>query len=58
VTSLTGMVIVARRTSPKERDDAAHHATEQALNPPTQTEADEAAMTAIQQKRRPRRGRR
>jgi hypothetical protein len=50
------MLLVARRTSPKERDSAATHATEQALSPPTQTEADEAAMT-VNRKRRPRRGR-
>jgi hypothetical protein len=57
VGGVTGMVIVARRTSPRERDDAAHRATEQPLNPPTQTEANEAAMITIRQKRRPRRGR-
>lgn len=57
VGGVIGMVAVARRTSPRERDDAAHSATEQALHPPTQTESDEAAMITNRQKRRLRRGR-
>ena len=57
VTGLVGMLLVARRTSPRERHDAATQATEQALSPPTQLEADEAAMTDIQRKRRARRAR-
>lgn len=57
VTGFVGMLVVARRTSPRERDDAAQQATEQALNPPTQAEADETAMITIRKKRR-HRGRR
>lgn len=57
ISGLVGMLVVARRTSLRERDDAATHATEQALNPPTQEEADEAAMIKIRRKRR-RRGQR
>lgn len=58
VGGLAGMVVVARRTSPRERNDAATRATEQALNPPTQLEADEAAMTSSRRKLGRRRGRR
>lgn len=56
---VVGMLIVARRTSPREREDAAHRATEQVLNPPSQLDAEGAAMTAIDahRKRRSRRGR-
>lgn len=58
VTGLVGMLIVARRTSPKERDDAAHSATRQALNPPSQTDRDGAALIEIAGSKRRRRARR
>ncbi len=59
VTGLVGMLVVARRTSPRERGDAARAATEQALNPPTQVDADTAALIQIAGgKRRRRRARR
>lgn len=52
VTGLIGMVVVARRTSPKERGDAAAAATVQALNPPSQVDADNAALIEIAAGRR------
>lgn len=58
VTGLIGMVVVARRTSPKERGDAARVATEQALNPPSQADADTAALIEIAGGKRRRRARR
>lgn len=59
VTGLVGMLIVARRTSPKERGDAAVSATRQALNPPSQADTDTAALIEIAgPKQRRRRGRR
>lgn len=59
ITGLLGMLIVARRTSPRERDEAARSAAEQALNPPSQLDRDRAALEVVvpQRKRRRRRGR-
>lgn len=60
VTGLIGMLVVAKRTSSRERDDAARGATERALTPPSQTEADEAALYENHEspkRRRSRRGR-
>lgn len=53
ITGLVGMIVVARRTSPKERDEAA----ERALNPPTQLDLDTEALITTRKRRRPRRGR-
>jgi hypothetical protein len=56
VSGLIGMLVVARRTSPRERDDAARDV----LTPsPPPTEAESAAMVEIHKarKRRGRRGR-
>lgn len=48
MTGFVGMVIVARRTSPRERDEAARTATEQALNPsPSQVDRENAALIEI-----------
>lgn len=59
MTGFVGMVVVARRTSPRERGDAARTATEQALNPPTQVEAENTALIEVARaKRQRRRGRR
>lgn len=55
VTGLIGMVVVARRTSPRERNEAAQAATEQALNPPTQAAAQITALTEVAQHKHPRR---
>lgn len=53
-----GMLVVARRTSPRERNDAARNATEQVLNPPSRLDAERTALEAIPpaKKRRRRRG--
>lgn len=49
VTGLVGMLVVARRTSPKERVDAAAEAAERVLNPPSTNSAvnDTAALQQI-----------
>jgi hypothetical protein len=57
VTGLVGMLVVARRTSPKERGDAADSATERALNPPSQVDADSGALVEIAGGKRKRRRR-
>lgn len=59
VTGLIGMLVVARRTSPRERDEAARAATEQALAPPSQVDADtDVLIETSQAGRRRRRARR
>lgn len=58
MTGLVGMLIVARRTSPRERDEAARTATEQALNPPTQVDAANTALIEVARAKRRRRARR
>jgi len=57
-TSAVGMVVVARRTSPRERDEAARTATQQALSPGSQVEAEAAALIEIANVKRGRRIRR
>lgn len=61
VTGLIGMLIVARRTSPRERDDAATSAKNVLTPYPPPTVADAEAMVELHKaearKRRGRRGR-
>ena len=58
VGGVVGMLIVARRTSPRERDDAARKATARALAPPSTQEAQVEALIEIEQARKRRRRRR
>ncbi len=58
VTGMVGMVVVARRTSPRERDEAARTATEHALNPTPQIEAENTALIEVARAKRRRRTRR
>lgn len=58
VTGLIGMVLVARRTSPRERDEAARAATEHALSPPSHVEAEATALIEVARAKRRRRARR
>ena len=59
VTGLVGMVVVARRTSPRERDDAATVAKNVLMPNPPPTVADAEAMVELHKaEQRTRRGRR
>lgn len=54
-TGLIGMVLVARRTSPRERTEAAEHATRTALDPPGRPDVAAEALIHIHQARKGRR---
>lgn len=58
VTGLVGMVVVARRTSPRERDTAATAAQDVLTPTPPATEAEAKALVEIHKARRKRSGRR
>lgn len=58
MTGLIGMLIVARRTSDRERGDAAQSATRQALAPPSRQDDEANALVEIKQARNRRRRRR